>query len=247
MELPEIVYLESTESTNDDVVSLARKGAPHLSCVCADFQSNGRGRRGNSWVAPAGSNLLFSILLRLDCDPLLWHRVPQIAGMALINTVENQYSKCEDIKLKWPNDLYYCDMKWSGILAESKLEKNPFMILGVGVNCLGNSSNYPPDLQNQVTTLEQIFAQSEINRLQLLKSFRDQLAISIDSFLIDFAPVVEFCNRRDYLIDRRITVQSEGQEKQGIGVGVNAEGHLMIRQSDGELLAVQSGTVSEIL
>jgi len=223
MELPDIVYLETTESTNDDVVNLARNGAPHLSCVCADFQTKGRGRRGNSWEAPAGSNLLFSILLRLDCDPILWHRVPQIAGMELIHTVENSFSSCGDIKMKWPNDLYYCDMKWSGILAESKLEKDPFVVLGVGVNCHGNATDYPESVQNQVTTLEQIFDKSAFDRREILKTFRSRLAVSINQFLPDFAPVVEFCSRRDYLSGRRLTVQVDGENRQGVGVGIGIE------------------------
>ena len=247
MNLPEIIQLETTESTNDDVVNLARNGAPHMSCVCADFQTKGRGRRGNSWEAPAGANLLFSILLRLDCDPIRWHRVPQIAGMELIHTVESAFSPCNDITMKWPNDLYYCDMKWSGVLAESKFENEPFVVLGIGMNCFGDGSNYPELVRNQVTTLEQIFDVSGFDRFELLKSFLTRLAGSIDLFLNDFVPVVEFCRRRDHLFDRKISVEVEGRERRGTGVGISPEGHLMIRELNGDLLTIQSGSVNEII
>ena len=60
----EILYLESTPSTNRRAREEALRGAPEGLAVIADFQSQGRGRMGRAWVSPAGVNLYLSIVLR---------------------------------------------------------------------------------------------------------------------------------------------------------------------------------------
>ena len=61
-ELPQIVFEESVTSTNDVAIERGREGAPHGWCVCAQEQTEGRGRRGHVWASPAGS-------LYLSCVP----------------------------------------------------------------------------------------------------------------------------------------------------------------------------------
>ena len=65
----EIIRKETTGSTNDDVIELAEKGYPHLTTVVANFQTAGRGRQGNRWIAPPGNCLLFSTLIRSERPP----------------------------------------------------------------------------------------------------------------------------------------------------------------------------------
>ena len=65
--LPEIhrIHLQETNSTNNIAKSLllqqealgAQKG---ILLVTTDYQTAGRGQRGNSWEAERGKNLLFS-------------------------------------------------------------------------------------------------------------------------------------------------------------------------------------------
>ena len=57
-------HVVRTGSTNDDLKRRARDGAPEGLALSADEQTSGRGRRGRSWLAPPGSSLLLSILLR---------------------------------------------------------------------------------------------------------------------------------------------------------------------------------------
>ncbi|MDP5034233.1 MAG: hypothetical protein NWP31_04735, partial [Solirubrobacteraceae bacterium] len=58
------LHFSSIGSTNDRARELADAGAPHGTLVSADEQSSGRGRQGREWVAPPGSSLLISLLLR---------------------------------------------------------------------------------------------------------------------------------------------------------------------------------------
>src|SRR6267378_4468920 len=55
---------DSIDSTNRYLLDEARGGAPEGVVAVADRQAAGRGRLGRPWVAPPGSSLLVSVLLR---------------------------------------------------------------------------------------------------------------------------------------------------------------------------------------
>ena len=55
---------ETIDSTNTWVMASARDGAPEGLVAVADHQTAGRGRLGRVWEAPAGANLLMTVLLR---------------------------------------------------------------------------------------------------------------------------------------------------------------------------------------
>jgi BirA family biotin operon repressor/biotin-[acetyl-CoA-carboxylase] ligase len=107
------VHLRVTDSTNERARELALAGAPHGTLVTASEQTAGRGRQGRSWVAPPGSALLCSLVLRPSGHTALGAgsgRVPVIpdqsapllsliAGVAVCDAVEHK------ARLKWPNDI----------------------------------------------------------------------------------------------------------------------------------------------
>jgi BirA family biotin operon repressor/biotin-[acetyl-CoA-carboxylase] ligase len=88
------IHLRHTDSTNERARQLAIAGAPHGTTVTAEEQSAGRGRQGRSWLAPPGSALLCSLVLR-DPPALL----SLIAGVAVCDVVG------DDALVKWPNDV----------------------------------------------------------------------------------------------------------------------------------------------
>ena len=241
-----IIHKRSTTSTNDDAAILAKDGCSHLTTVVTDFQTAGRGRRGKQWFAPPGSNLLFSIVLRPTCDSRWWTRIPQIAGMHMIRTIEDKFRPDADIRLKWPNDLYHRDRKWGGILVESNLGSNPFAILGMGVNCRGLYLDYPADLRVSVSTLEQIFPELEVDPMELLVSFCQRLGETLDDLLTDFSPVIDFVNDRDYLLGKKVTVEARNEPVTGLANGIDENGELILKQSCGESRRISSGSILAI-
>ena len=133
-------------STNAELMELARNGSEEGEVLIADFQSAGRGRRGRTWLAPPGTALMMSVLLR----PVVASPVaagPTVASPTVASPVgqlaPNQASlvvsawacaaaeACEletGIRplLKWPNDLVLAEpsagnKKIAGILAETVL------------------------------------------------------------------------------------------------------------------------------
>ena len=62
-----LIHISETNSTNNYLQSLCSKQkVEELTVVVADFQTSGRGQRGNSWESDSGKNLLFSIVIFLN-------------------------------------------------------------------------------------------------------------------------------------------------------------------------------------
>ena len=64
-----LIFRQTTGSTNTDAKAEAEKGAPEGTLVVSERQETGRGRRGRQWFSPEGSNLYFTLLLRPACAP----------------------------------------------------------------------------------------------------------------------------------------------------------------------------------
>lgn len=128
-----LVIVEATGSTNADLRASAadQRAWPHLSVLVTEDQTAGRGRLDRTWVAPAGTALAVSVLLRdLPRDPAVRGWIPLAAGLALADAVAAQLPACE-VAVKWPNDVLVDGAKISGILAEATADA---VVVGAGVN-----------------------------------------------------------------------------------------------------------------
>jgi BirA family transcriptional regulator, biotin operon repressor / biotin---[acetyl-CoA-carboxylase] ligase len=121
-------HVRVTGSTNTDLIDAAAAGAPHRTVLVTDHQTAGRGRLDRRWDAPAGANLLVSILFREVPDPpvALTHRV----GLAVVDAVRDVAGMAAS--LKWPNDVLLDGRKLAGILAQ-RVPDGP-VVVGLGLN-----------------------------------------------------------------------------------------------------------------
>lgn len=104
-----IEYTESTGSTNTDLMQADKVAGDTV--LLTNEQSAGKGRLGRHWVSPAGSQLIFSVLLLPDSLDHLG-TLPLAAGLAVTDSVDGAV-------LKWPNDVHIDGKKLCGILAEA--------------------------------------------------------------------------------------------------------------------------------
>jgi BirA family biotin operon repressor/biotin-[acetyl-CoA-carboxylase] ligase len=127
-------FLPECSSTNDEARALAAAGEPEGALIVADYQSAGRGRLDRSWRAPAGSSLLFSLLLRPPIPPA---RMLQAAMAVSLGVIRGIRLECGvPARLKWPNDILIGGRKAGGMLCELGLdgERLEYAIVGVGLN-----------------------------------------------------------------------------------------------------------------
>jgi BirA family transcriptional regulator, biotin operon repressor / biotin---[acetyl-CoA-carboxylase] ligase len=129
-----LMRVARTRSTQDVVLRAARDGAEEgFACVAAE-QTAGRGRQGREWIAPRGTALLASVLLRRS--PSVATGIPFAAGLALIDVLVSGYGVTAG--LKWPNDVLVERRKLAGILSEVEPlaagGDRVAIALGLGVN-----------------------------------------------------------------------------------------------------------------
>jgi BirA family biotin operon repressor/biotin-[acetyl-CoA-carboxylase] ligase len=134
----QLIWLPVCASTNTEAQALIVQNRASDGCtVITDFQTAGRGQRGNQWEAAPAENLMLSVV---------WHptfmaaaqqfRLSQAVALGLHDWAIALLGPDPKVKLKWPNDLYYGDQKLGGVLIENSLSgtKIQHSIIGIGLN-----------------------------------------------------------------------------------------------------------------
>jgi len=120
-------YIEETGSTNADLLQIA-DDLPDRTVLFTGHQTAGRGRLDRRWDAPAGANLLVSVLFRdVGDDP-----AAQMRRIGLAVATAARELGTADVGLKWPNDVVVGSAKVAGILAERTTGGD--VVVGTGVN-----------------------------------------------------------------------------------------------------------------
>ncbi len=132
-------HLREVDSTNryirDEKANLADiSSAADALVVTADYQSGGRGQRGNKWLSVSAENLLLSILVQpVFISVKNQFLLSQITALAVKRCLEGFGISC---MLKWPNDVYVGRKKICGMLLELDYTGDSVeqAIIGVGIN-----------------------------------------------------------------------------------------------------------------
>ncbi len=206
------VHHRRTDSTNERARELAAAGSPHGTVVTAGEQTAGRGRQGRTWVAPPGSAVLMSVVLR-RFDPML----PLAAAVAL----------CEALPVpagvKWPNDIWIDGRKVAGILVEGRPAAG-WAVLGIGINV--SVSEFPGELRDTATSLR--LAGSSIGSEEVL----DLVLAALDRWLErPAAEVLAAWRPRDALRGSEV----RWAEGSGRAAGIDEAGALLVDTSSGRV------------
>jgi len=137
-------YEEACASTQ----LLLRDDDPEGAVAVADEQTEGRGRLGRSWQAPAGTSVLVSVLLRPAVESPRLPELSLVAGGAVAEAIADVTEI--DPAIKFPNDVLVAGKKVAGILAESSEGR---VVLGIGVNVNQTAEELPRDAQTEPTSL----------------------------------------------------------------------------------------------
>lgn len=145
-----IIYVDHTGSTNSLLASASRQ-LDHGTVIAAMTQTAGRGQRGNSWEAEPRKNLTFSLLLKPRV--MMASRqfeLSQLVSISILKVLKECLST-DEVRIKWPNDIYYRDRKLCGILIENTLEgaRIEQSIVGVGINV--NQTEFVSDAPNPIS------------------------------------------------------------------------------------------------
>jgi len=232
-----IVRLDTVDSTQSVAFALAERGAADRTVVVADQQLAGRGRRGRTSRAPAGTSLLASIVVRPRLPQSLLSTLSLTTAVAVAEALR-RVAKV-DARLKWPNDVLVAGKKVAGILLESRMSggSSVVTIIGVGIN-LGQRE-FPPDLAEGATSiaLETGQAPSRESVLAALLEEFDAWRARLEGE--GFGPVREAWRRLSDTLGRRVTVDTVT----GLAADLDTDGALLIDVA-GTLTRVLAGVVS---
>ena len=226
------------DSTNRYVLDAARAGESAGLVVVADHQTAGRGRLDRTWLAPPGSSLLVSVLLRPDGLPAVAHGAVMTAALALVDAVSAVAGFRPD--LKWPNDLIAgpAGRKLAGILAE---RADDAIVIGIGcnVNWHGPDIEALGDELGAHVTACNIEAGRAVARDELLEAFLVALSDRLDH------PHDTGRDYRDRLVTlgRRVRVERPEGVLEGDAVDLDDDGALIVRDDDGRAHLVMAADV----
>jgi BirA family transcriptional regulator, biotin operon repressor / biotin---[acetyl-CoA-carboxylase] ligase len=130
-----VIYLPKCHSTNDIAAEMIRSNsADDGTIIITDFQSGGRGQRGNTWISQQGSNLLFSIILRPEF--LTAGNIFSLNMAVSLGIFDALIPALQALKIKWPNDIFHYDKKLGGILIENNIQGSRVLssVVGIGLN-----------------------------------------------------------------------------------------------------------------
>ena len=260
---------EEIDSTNLEVIRRAKTGAPEGTLVQAERQISGRGRRGRAWESPAGSNLYMTLLLRPDVTMEQASVLTLIMALACQEGIKEATGL--DCQIKWPNDLVYHKKKVVGILTEATMlekdlafpegktqKEHPYALAcGVGINV--NQKAFPEEIADKATSL---FIESgmhwqwdeEKHTEERPEDVRDAVRDDIlKAFAIRYEQFLKTQDlslmREDYIshlinLDQPVRVLDPKGEFEGVALGIDNHGQLLVKTKENGIVPVYAGEVS---
>lgn len=239
-----VEVVPAIDSTNSELMRRARAGQLEPTLLVAERQTAGRGRMGRPWlsggvdhaarvVARVGAMPSLTFSLGLSLAPADWSGLSLAVGLSVAQSLH------PDIRLKWPNDLWWHDRKLAGILVETanwgEAGCGRYVVIGVGLNL-----QTPDGAGLSTAPVGLVELLPGLDAAQALVRIAAPLVQTVQRFEAHgFAPFQNDFNTRDALAQLPVTL-SDGMH--GLAQGVDATGALLVRSGQG----VQRITSAEV-
>lgn len=254
-ELQHLEFHPILDSTN----SLAMQLVPDLvsrrpALILAEQQTAGRGRGAHQWFSDAGA-LTFSLVLDVKPIPAAQRSLISIAtGIAVRRTLEQTLngfdvgpgspSRAREVSVKWPNDVLIDDRKVCGVLTELSCDANQVsVVIGVGVNVNNSLVSLPAQIQSKATSIYDLCSQS-VDLSDLLIRLLQEIRASCKQLHTDQLGIIDELNDFHVLSDKQVQVDLGNQVVEGMCVGVDQNGCLLLKTADGVRPIVAGSIVS---
>lgn len=233
-------YFPVVESTNRLLADLGPGLWSSGTIAVADFQEAGRGRSGRSWVAPAGTSVMLSVILRrepaiLPADYTMMFALAARDGIKASTGIEPG--------LKWPNDLMVGDKKVAGILGEANRQEGiDRVILGIGINVNFGGVSVPILFEN-ATALDLAIGHTvaredvAVGLIRALNLWYRSLTHRPDDVFSAWAAALD-------TVGLEVTIMESGTTWNGTALGVQRDGGLLVETSNGKIRCVYAADVS---
>ena len=237
-------YYDCVDSTNRCAKQLAAEGAPHMTLVLAEAQTEGRGRRGRAWLSRAGVGVWMSLIVRPDVRPDRAAELVMVTAVALCGALSALTGK--GAQIKWPNDVHFGGKKLSGTLletggalgADASIE---YAVIGVGINVIGDE--FPPELPDAASIESAMgitLARSRVVEC-FMEKFERLYARWEEGGLAEIMP---HYREQSSTLGKAVRAFCPDGEWIGVAEDIAADGALLLREADGRLRPLYAGDVS---
>ena len=242
-QLSQLEVFFDIDSTNRYLNNKSVDGAASGYLVLAEQQTNGKGRRGRTWVSPFASNLYLSLLWRFQYGPSHLGCLSLFIAVAIVRALNNAGAK--DVGVKWPNDIYWKNKKLAGILLEMRGEFSgpSAVVIGVGINIAMSS------VSREAEKIDQPWV--DVETIVGKKVERNDFSVLVIEALFDILneipeqqnKLLKEWQQMDILKNHSVEVSFADKVIYGEALGINKDGALLVRH-EGKELVCHSGDVS---
>jgi BirA family biotin operon repressor/biotin-[acetyl-CoA-carboxylase] ligase len=236
-----VEWHDEVESTNTLAAVAAARGVPEIHAVLADHQRAGRGRHGRGWLAPPGSSLLTSFVVRPGLGANALSLLPLLSGLAVAEAVE-PFCGAAQVGLKWPNDVLVAGVKAAGVLLEAPTPDA--VIVGIGVNVDWREVARPDGLA--AISLSEA-AGREVDRWEVLAALAGGFARRYRLWLQSPSAFLPAYRRRSATLGQRVRVTPlNAPPFVGLAAALADDGTLVVRLGDGHSVTLSAGEVEHL-
>lgn len=221
------------DSTNTEAKRQIQKGIDDCKIIVASEQTSGRGRLGRTFYSPKDTGIYFTMAIKMGLAKEDLVLITTAVAVLTRRAIERVTGKSPLIK--WVNDLYLNDKKVCGILVESVLDKNTF-IIGIGINI---STDFPDELKEIAGSIAD--DNEGINKNILVAELINQIS-NIENVIKERKFIEEY-KKYSMVLGKTIKVlQDESGLYYAEDIGENGE--LILRDNHGNIKKLNSGEVS---
>lgn len=229
---------DELDSTNEYAKKIA-KSNEQGTIIVANKQTNGKGRRGRSFISEAGG-LYFSIILKPGVSIEKVSFLTQVSACSV-------YSALKDInidaKIKWPNDILVDGKKLCGILCEMSCEMDyiSYVIAGIGINI--SKVDFEEDIKDIATSLKK--EGYDVDRLSLLWNILEYFEYFYQKFeKDDYGEMIDILRSNSSIIGKQINIISSNETKPAKALDINERGFLIVEYEDKSVDELNYGEIS---
>ncbi|MCI8579183.1 MAG: biotin--[acetyl-CoA-carboxylase] ligase [Dorea sp.] len=238
-----VVYYDETDSTNNRAKDSGEKNGAHGTLFIADKQNAGKGRRGRAWESPSGKSIYMTILLRPQITPDKAPMLTLIMGLSVAEGIRKVSGA--ETAIKWPNDIVMNKKKVCGILTEmaTEMEYVNYVVIGVGINV--NQEYFSEGIKEIATSLYEETG-TVYQRSELIAAVLERFEKNYEMFL-ETGDLSGIRKAYDSILVNRgqeVKVLEPGNEYRAVAEGINKNGELIVRLSDGRQKNIFAGEVS---
>ena len=240
------VYVrDEVASTNSEVEKiLPDRNSKKPLIFIANHQTNGKGRFNNQWESPKGGNLYMSIGFKPDVDVLKLRYFTLLQGIEITRLLQKEF-KSEEIKVKWPNDIFMNGKKIAGMLTEASIDSETInsLIFGFGLNLNKSPKNITSHFP--ISSVKE-----ELNSTILLNEITAKIIkMSIATYkkCMSNKPgraLLSEWGNYDFLHKKSVSLLSGKREVNGVAYGIDESGGLKLKLRNGRFKVFHAGEVS---